>query len=302
MQDSKRLMRWCLIAAALLFASGGGLAGRILAQAPQDQASVQAVKNYVDAIKGLQYEPEVKDESLANLAKVTTEDFVLLAPGLGPAPYVGQEAVYQARKENMEKTDSVGFRMELVDVFFASGPYVIATRNDRRIGKDGQEHNAGDNILGAYVIKNGKVQLNYNFGGGAAQGQEAQNQANIQAVKDFMETVKDSSLESLSKFTTADLVVWTPGLGPAPFVGREAVYRARKESMEKNGAVGFRSELLEVLFAKGPYVITRRNDYRVFQDGTERSAGSNIMGLYVIDKDGKVIFWYNPGGAGAAPR
>jgi limonene-1,2-epoxide hydrolase len=152
-------------------------------------------------------------------------------------------------------------------------------------------------------VKNGKIQLNYNFGGGrAAQGQEAQNQATIQAVKNFMETIKDSTLESLTKFSTADLVVWTPGLGPAPLVGREAVYRALKESIERNEAVGFRSELLEVLFASGPYVITRRNDYRVLKDGSERSGGSNIMGLYVVDKDGKVIFWYNPGGAEAPPR
>jgi limonene-1,2-epoxide hydrolase len=123
---------------------------------------------------------------------------------------------------------------------------------------------------------------------------------NVQAVRDFhkaLETVVAGGMDGFAKVTTDDFVVWTPGLGPTPFVGREAAYNRWVQLMKDRNGVGLRSDMHDVLFANGPYVITTRDDWRIGTDGKEAGAGSNLMGLYAVT-GGKVRMWYNGGGGG----
>jgi limonene-1,2-epoxide hydrolase len=119
--------------------------------------------------------------------------------------------------------------------------------------------------------------------------------ANIQAVRDFHKAVETLNMENLTRVTSDDVVVWTPGLGPTAHVGRDAVFKAWMDVMKQRNGVGLRADIHEILYAKGPYVILTRDDWRIGPDGQPTNAGTNIMGLYAI-RNGKVGLWYNPGG------
>jgi hypothetical protein len=129
--------------------------------------------------------------------------------------------------------------------------------------------------------------------------------ANVQAMRDFHKGIETLTIENFTRVTSDDVVIWTPGLGPLPHVGRDAAFKAWMDLMKQRGGVGLRSPIHDVIFARSPYVISTRDDFRIGTDGKETGAGSNLMGFYAI-RNGKVGLWYNgggtaPGNRGAAP-
>ena len=121
--------------------------------------------------------------------------------------------------------------------------------------------------------------------------------ASIQAARDFHTATERLTMESLTRVTSDDVVVWTPGLGPTPHVGREAVFAAWMDVLTRRNGVGIRADIHEIVFASGAYVVLTRDDWRLTPEGDEASAGSNILGFYGI-RGGRVGLWYNGNNAG----
>ena len=120
--------------------------------------------------------------------------------------------------------------------------------------------------------------------------------ASIQAARDFHTATERLTMESFTRVTSDDVVIWTPGLGPAPHVGREAAFNAWMDVLRQRNGIGLRADIHEILFARGAYVVLRRDDWRITPEGEEANAGRNILGFYAV-RDGRIGLWYNGGGA-----